>query len=94
MHLFEVEARKIVALHSLDLKRKSKRLLAANSISTLEPGQVYAFPKLKRPSSIGLSSICVKGDVTILRIAKVTGRDVCKTPEINSNLDIDLNKKF
>jgi len=94
LHLFELAARKILATHPVNLKRKSKRLLPANSILTREPGQVYAFPKLKRPSGLGLSGICVTGDVTILGIAKVTGMDVCKTPEMTSNLDTDLNNKF
>ena len=61
---------------------------------TREPGQVYAFPILKRPSGLGLSGICVTGDDTILGIAKVTGMDVCKTPGMTANLDTDLNKKF
>ncbi|MDP7606484.1 MAG: phosphoglycerate mutase, partial [SAR324 cluster bacterium] len=86
LHLFEVEARKILALHPVNLERKSKRLSPANAILTREPGQVYAFPKLKRPSGLGLSGICVTGDDTILGIAKVTGMDACKTPEMTANL--------
>jgi len=94
LHLFELAARKILATHPVNLERKSKRLLPANSILTREPGQVHAFPILKRPSGLGLSGICVTGDDTILGIAKVTGMDVCKTPEMTANLDTDLNKKF
>ena len=94
LHLFELEARKILALHPVNLERKSKRLSPANAILTREPGQVHAFPKLKRPSGLGLSGICVTGDDTILGIAKVTGMDACKTPEMTANLDTDLNKKF
>jgi len=94
LHLFELAARKILALHPVNLERKSKRLLPANSILTRKPGQVHAFPILKRPSGLGLSGICVTGDDTILGIAKVTGMDVCKTPEMTANLDTDLSKKF
>ena len=81
-------------LHPVNLERKSKRLSPANAILTQEPGQVYAFPKLKRSSGLGLSVICVTGDDTILGIAKVTGMDVCKTPKMTANLDTNLNKKF
>ena len=94
LHLFELAARKILAFHPVNLERKSERLLPANSILTREPGQIHAFPILKRPSGLGLSGICVTGDDTILGIAKVTGMDVCKTPEMTANLDTDLNKKF
>ena len=81
-------------LHPVNLERKSKRLLPANSILTREPGQVHAFPILKRPSGLGLSGICVTGDDTILGIAKVTGMDVCKTLEMTAIQDTDLNKIF
>jgi 2,3-bisphosphoglycerate-independent phosphoglycerate mutase len=49
---------------------------------------------LKRPSGLGLSSICVTGDDTILGVAKVTGMDVCKTLEMTAIQDTDLNKIF
>ena len=94
LNLFELEARQILSTHPVNLERLSKQLLPANAILTREPGQVHAFPILKRPSGLGLSGICVTGDDTILGIAKVTGMDVCKTPEMNANLDTDLNKKF
>mgnify|MGYP000010802499 FL=1 len=94
LNLFELEAKKYLALHPVNLERKSKNLLPANAILTREPGQVHTFPKLKRPSGLGLSGICVTGDDTICGIARVTGMNVCKTPEMTANLDTDLNKKF
>ena len=94
LQLFELAARKILSTHRVNIERESKRLLPANSILTREPGQVHSFPKLKRPSGLGLTSICITGDETIQGIAKVTGMNVCKTMGMTANLDTDLNKKF
>jgi len=94
LNLFELEARKILAKHPLNIARVSKGLFAANAILTREPGQVKTLPKLKRPSGFGLSGVCISGDDTISGISRVTGMDVCKTPEMTANLDTDLNQKF
>ncbi len=94
LSLFELEANKILAKHPVNLERQSKNLFAATTILTREPGQVHAFPKIKRPSGFGLSGICITGDDTIAGIAGVTGLKVCKTPEMTANLDTDLELKF
>ena len=94
LNLFELEARKILAQHPVNLEREKNGLLAANTILTREPGQVHVFPKIKRPSGFGLSGVCISGDDTISGIARVTGLDVCKTPGMTANLDTDLKHKF
>ncbi|MDP7171231.1 MAG: alkaline phosphatase family protein [SAR324 cluster bacterium] len=94
LKLFEQEAGKILTRHQVNLERVSKGLFAANAILTREPGQVHAFPKIKRPSGLGLSGVCISGDDTISGISRVTGLDVCKTPAMTANLDTDLKEKF
>ncbi len=94
LNLFEQEARKVLTQHPVNLERVSKGLFAANAILTREPGQVHAFPKIKRPSGFGLSGVCISGDDTISGISRVTGLDVCKTPDMTANLDTDLKQKF
>ena len=94
LNLFELEARKILARHPKNLERVSKGLFAANAILTREPGQIKAFPKIKRPSGFGLSGVCISGDDTISGISLLTGLNVCKTPSMTANMDTDLNQKF
>ena len=94
LNLFEIEARKILTNHPVNLDRKSKNLSSANSILTREPGKFNSFPKIKRPSGYGLSGVCITGDDTISGIARITGFDVCKTRSFTANLDTDLKKKF
>ncbi len=59
LNLFELKARGILAEHPVNLERVSKNLLPANAILTREPGQSHYFPKIKRPSGMGLSGICI-----------------------------------
>ena len=94
LNLFELKAKKILANHPVNLDRNSKNLFLANSILTREPGKVNFFPKIKRPSGLGISGICISGDDTISGIARLVGFDVCKTPSFTANLDTDLKKKF
>ena len=94
LNLFELKAREILAKHPVNLKRVSNNLLPANAILTREPGQSHYFPKINRPSGMGLSGICITGDDTISGIARVTGLKVCKTKEMTANLDTNLTEKF
>ena len=94
LHLFELAVRKYFSAPSSKSWTKIKKTFTCKFNFTREPGQVHAFPILKRPSGLGLSSICVTGDDTILGIAKVTGMDVCKTLEMTAIQDTDLNKIF
>ena len=94
LNRFEFKAREILAKHPINLKRVSENLLPANAILTREPGQSYYFPKLKRPSGMGLLGICITGDDTISGIARLIGLKVFKTKGMTANLDTNLTEKF
>ncbi len=94
LNLFELKAREVLARHPVNLKRVSNHLLPANAILTREPGQFHYFPKIKRPSGMGLTGVCITGDDTISGIARVTGLKVLKTKEMTANLDTNLTEKF
>lgn len=94
LNLFEIEARKILENHPINLERSSKKLLPANTVLTREAGKVHFFPKIKHLDGFGLKGVCITGDDTISGIAKITGLDVCKNRCMTANLDTDLGEKF
>ena len=91
---FWIERKKILAKHTINLKRVSNNFLHANSILTREPGQSHSFSEIKHPSGKGLSGMCITGDDTISGIARLTGLKILNTKEMTANLDTNLKEKF
>lgn len=91
--LFELEARKVLRKHPVNVKREAAGLPPANAILTRGAGTVHRLVPLEE-SGMPLSVACVAGDRTILGLAKWLGADTISKKGMTANLDTDLGAKM
>lgn len=91
--LFEQEARKILARHAINGKRRKRGKPQANAVLTRGAGTVHRLAPIEE-SGVRLKVACVGGDRTILGLAAWLGAEIFHEPEMTANLDTDLGVKF
>lgn len=91
--LFETEARRVLAGHKINARRRKKGLPAANALLTRGAGRAHHLPPLEQ-AGLALRLACVSGDQTILGLASWMGGEAITSPDMTANLDTDLDAKF
>ena len=91
--VFEAEARKVLAAHPINKRRKKEGLPQANGILTRGAGRIHRLQPLEEGGE-PLSLCCIGGDRTVLGLAKWLGADLVHEPGMTANLDTDLELKF
>ena len=91
--LFEQKARKVLARHAVNRKRKEQGLLPANIVLTRGAGRVHKLLPLEE-AGIPLRLTCISGDRTVLGLAELLGAMTITDGRMTANLDTDLNAKF
>jgi 2,3-bisphosphoglycerate-independent phosphoglycerate mutase len=91
--LFEQQARKILAKHPVNRRRKKVGKPPANVILTRGAGRIHPLTPLEA-SGVPLHIACIAGDRTILGLATWLGAEIHTAPEMTANLDTDLEAKF
>ncbi|MDA8020879.1 MAG: 2,3-bisphosphoglycerate-independent phosphoglycerate mutase [Thermoanaerobaculia bacterium] len=91
--LVEQEARRILADHPVNGKRRKKNQPPANAILTRGAGAIH---RLIPPEEAGvpLRIACVAGDRTILGLARWLDATTIHRKKMTANLDTDLKAKF
>ena len=91
--LFEQEARRVLARHPVNEKRRENGRLPANAVLTRGVGRVHNLLPLE-PGGLPLSAACIGGDRTVMGIASALGVTVIRRPGMTANVDTDLRLKF
>jgi 2,3-bisphosphoglycerate-independent phosphoglycerate mutase len=91
--LFEQEARRMLARHPINRKRRKAGLPPANAILTRGAGRIHRLIPLEQ-AGLPLRVTCISGDRTILGIASWLGAETVITDKMTANLDTDLAAKF
>jgi 2,3-bisphosphoglycerate-independent phosphoglycerate mutase len=91
--LFEQQARRVLADHRVNRKRRRESLPEANAILTRGAGRVHRLLPLEE-AGIPLRLCCISGDHTVLGLARWAGARTITGPEMTANLDTDLQRKF
>ncbi len=91
--VFEQEARRVLANHKINRKRKKDGLPQANAVLTRGAGRIHSLLPLEE-AGVPLRVCCISGDQTVLGLARWSGARTRTTPEMTANLDTDLRQKF
>lgn len=90
---FEEHARRILADHPVNRRRREAGLPPANALLTRGAGRVHRLQRLER-NGVPLEIACISGDRTVLGLASWLGAETITAPEMTANLDTDLPAKF
>jgi 2,3-bisphosphoglycerate-independent phosphoglycerate mutase len=91
--MFEQEARRVLAGHEVNRRRRKQGLPVANAILTRGAGRIHQLLALEE-AGLPLRLACVSGDRTVLGLAGWLGAETITDPAMTANLDTDLEKKF
>jgi 2,3-bisphosphoglycerate-independent phosphoglycerate mutase len=91
--LFEQEARRVLARHPVNRKRKKAGLPLANALLSRGAGRIHRLIPLEQ-AGLPLRVSCISGDRTILGIASWLGAETMITEAMTANLDTDFDEKF
>ncbi len=91
--LFEQQARRVLADHPVNRKRRAAGLPEANAILTRGAGHIHRLLPLE-DAGLPLRMCCISGDRTVLGLARWAGARTFTGPEMTANLDTDLEHKF
>ncbi len=91
--LFEAQARRVLAEHPVNLRRREKGMLPANAVLTRGAGRVHQLVPLDQ-AGLPLRLTCISGDGTVLGIAAGLGATTRRAEGMTANLDTDLELKF
>ena len=91
--VFEQEARRVLAGHKINKKRKRKGHAVANALLTRGAGHLHRLVPLERGGE-KLDVVCVGGDRTVLGIASWLGARIVTQPGMTANLDTDIALKL
>lgn len=91
--LFEQEARKVLADHPVNRKRRKRGLPVANTVLTRGAGRIHRLLPLEE-AGIPLRVTCISGDRTVLGLASWLGAETLCGEGMTANLDTDLKAKM
>ncbi|MXX60693.1 MAG: 2,3-bisphosphoglycerate-independent phosphoglycerate mutase [Holophagales bacterium] len=91
--LFEQEARRVLARHPANERRRRNGGLPANAVLTRGVGRVHRLLPLE-PGGLPVSAACIGGDRTVMGIASALGVSTVHRPGMTANVDTDLALKF
>jgi 2,3-bisphosphoglycerate-independent phosphoglycerate mutase len=91
--LFEQKARRVLARHKVNKRRRERGEPVANSVLTRGAGRVHRLVHLEE-SGIPLRICCVAGDRTVLGLAGWLGARTIRRAGMTGSLDTDLELKF
>ncbi len=90
---FEKHARRVLADHPVNRRRREQGQAPANAVLTRGAGRVHRLQRLER-SGVPLEVACISGDRTVLGLASWLGAETITSPEMTANLDTDLGAKL
>ncbi|HSL84080.1 MAG TPA: 2,3-bisphosphoglycerate-independent phosphoglycerate mutase [Thermoanaerobaculia bacterium] len=90
---FEEHARRVLADHPVNRRRRERGLPPANAVLTRGAGRVHRLQRLER-GGVPLEVACISGDRTLLGLASWLGAETITSPGMTANLDTDLAAKF
>ena len=91
--LFEQQARRVLAKHRVNRRRRQEGLPEANAVITRGAGRIHRLLPLEE-AGMPLRLTCISGDRTVLGLARWAGARTITGPEMTANLDTDLEHKF
>lgn len=90
---FEEHAKKVLAGHPVNRRRRENGLPVANAVLTRGAGRIHRLQRLER-GGVPIELACISGDRTVLGLASWLGAETITGPEMTANLDTDLDAKF
>lgn len=91
--LFEQQARRVLADHKVNRRRRKQKLPVANTVLTRGAGRIHQLVPLEE-QGFPLRLTCIAGDQTILGLAAWLGAETVTNQKMTANLDTDLRTKF
>lgn len=91
--VFEKEAGRVLAKHSINKARRREGEPPANAVLTRGAGHIHRLVPLE-DAGMPLRIVCVAGDRTVLGLAAWLGAETVTAAPMTANLDTDVNAKF
>jgi 2,3-bisphosphoglycerate-independent phosphoglycerate mutase len=91
--LFEERARRTLARHRVNARRRAAGQPVANAVLTRGAGRIHRLPPFELDGRL-VRTACISGDRTILGLAAWLGAEPITSAEMTANLDTDLEQKL